>query len=52
MKNTLLALWAFILLTTPLAASAQQSGDFTYTSDGSAITITGLPVTAIGENPV
>ena len=41
MKNTLLALLGFLLLSTPLAATAQQSGDFTYTSDGSAITITG-----------
>jgi hypothetical protein len=64
MKNTLLALLGFILLSTPLAATAQQFGDFTYTSDGSAITITGytgpggtvtipasingLPVTTVG----
>ena len=64
MKNTLLALLGILLLSTPLAATAQQFGDFTYTSDGSAITITGytgpggavnipdtitgLPVTAIG----
>ncbi len=41
MKNTLLALLGFILLADPLAATAQQSGDFTYTSDGSTITITG-----------
>ena len=41
LKNTLFALLGFILLSTPLAATAQQSGDFTYTSDGSAITITG-----------
>src|SRR5580765_7432528 len=41
MKNTLLALLGFILLSTPLAATAQQSGDFTYSSDGSTITITG-----------
>ena len=41
MKNTLLALLGFILLSTPLAATAQQSGDFTYSSDGSAITISG-----------
>ncbi len=66
MKNTLLALLGTILLTTPLAATAQQFGDFTYTSDGSAITITGytgpggavtipgtisgLPVTRIGDS--
>jgi len=65
MKNALLALLGFILLSTPLAATAQQFGDFTYSSDGSAITITGytgpggsldipaaisgLPVTAIGN---
>ena len=41
MKNILLALLGFILLSTPLAATAQQSGDFTYSTDGSAITITG-----------
>src|SRR5436190_1483717 len=65
MKNTLLTLLGFILLSTPLAATAQQFGDFIYTSDGSAITIigytglggpvtipgtvTGLPVTGIGD---
>src|SRR6185503_8966969 len=41
MKNTLLALLGFTLLSTPLAATAQQSGDFSYSSDGSTITITG-----------
>ena len=41
MKNPLLALLGFILLSTPLAATAQQYGDFTYTSDGSVIAITG-----------
>ena len=41
MKTTQLALMVVILLSTLLAASAQQSGDFTYTSDGSAISITG-----------
>ena len=66
MKNTLLALLGVILLIAPLAATAQQFGDFTYTSDGSAITITGytgpggavtipatitgLPVTTIGNS--
>ena len=40
MKSTLLTLLGFLLLT-PLSATAQQSGDFDYTSDGSAITITG-----------
>lgn len=64
MKNTLLCLLGFIFLSTPLTATAAQSGDFTYTSDGSAITITdytgpggtvtipstisGLPVSTIG----
>ena len=66
MKTALLPLVGFILLSTPLAASAQQFGDFTYTSDGSVATITGytgsggavtipatitgLPVTAIGSS--
>ena len=66
MKNTLLALLGFIFLTTPLVATAQQFGDFTYTSNGSGVTIThytgsggavaipdtinGLPVTIIGNN--
>jgi hypothetical protein len=65
MKSALLALLGFIPLSTPLAVSAQQFGDFTYSSDGSAITITqytgpggavtipntitGLPVTTIGS---
>ena len=65
MKNILLALLGFILPAMPLATVAQQSGDFTYTSNGSAITIVGytgpggavsipvsinsLPVTAIGD---
>ena len=40
MKNTLFALLNFVLLSTPLATTAQESGDFTYTSNGSAITIT------------
>jgi len=64
MKITLLALLSLILLSTPPSATAQQSGDFSYTSDGSAITVTGyrgsggavsipdtiadLPVRAIG----
>jgi len=39
--KTLLALLGLILLTAPLAATAQQFGDFTYSSDGTAITITG-----------
>src|SRR3954447_13521900 len=41
MKNTLLALLGFFLLSTPLAVTAEQSGDFTYTSDGFTATITG-----------
>jgi hypothetical protein len=65
MKNSLLALLGINLLITQLAATAQQFGDFTYSSDGSAITIigytgaggdltipdtiNGLPVTAIGD---
>src|SRR3954462_11789422 len=65
MKNILLALLGFSLLSTPQAATAAQSGDFTYSSSGSAVTITGytgprgavaipetitgLPVTAIGD---
>ena len=65
MKRALLALFAFLLLTMPRAANAQVYGDFFYSSDGSAITITGyggdggqatipdtiedLPVTAIAE---
>lgn len=64
MRKKLLGLSACILLSTLLAATAQQFGDFTYTSDGSAITISGytgpggavtipdtiigLPVTTIG----
>ena len=66
MKNTLLALLGFILFSTPLAATAQAVDGFTYSSDGSAITITryygpggavnipsainGVPVTTIGPN--
>ena len=65
MKKTLLTLLGFILLSTPLVTTAQEFGDFTYSSDGSAITITGytgpggavtipatitgLPVTGIGD---
>ena len=41
MKNTLLALLGFILLSTPLAATAQQPGDFYYESDGFGIHIFG-----------
>ena len=43
MKNTLLTLLGFVLLTPPLAATAQQIGhfgDFTYSSDGTNVTIT------------
>ena len=46
MKNTLLAMLGFILLSTPLAATAQQFGYFIYSSDGSAITITVTPAPA------
>lgn len=65
MKQILLALLGFILLSMPLAAIAQQEGGFCYSSDGSTITITGyageggdltipnaiggLPVTSIGS---
>lgn len=65
MKNKMLALCGFALLITPLAVTAQQFGDFTYTSDGATITITGytgpggavtipdtiqgLPVVSIGD---
>ena len=65
MKNTWLTLLGLNLLTAPLAATAQQFGDFSYSSDGAAITITGytgpggavnipstitdLPVTRIGD---
>ena len=41
MKNIRLTLLGFLLLSTLLAVTAQQFGDFTYSSDGSAITITG-----------
>jgi hypothetical protein len=42
MKNTLLALLGFMLVSTPLAATAQyEYGGFYYDSDGSEITITG-----------
>jgi hypothetical protein len=42
MKNTLFALLGFTLLTTPLAATAAQSGDFTFWSpDGLGFTIIG-----------
>jgi hypothetical protein len=40
-KNSLFALLGLILLSRPLAATAQQFGDFTYSSDGSAIALTG-----------
>lgn len=64
LRITLWLMLAWAVLLSPLAA--QQSGDFTYSSDGSAITITGytgaggavtipdtiagLPVQTIGEN--
>ena len=64
MKQTLLALLSFILLSNPIAVTAQQSGDFTYTDNNGAIAITGytgaggavtipstindIPVTSIG----
>jgi hypothetical protein len=65
MKQTLLALLTFIVLLTPIAVTAQQSGDFTYTTNNGAVAITGysgpggavtipsaiidLPVTSIGS---
>jgi len=65
MKINLLVLFGLALLSTPLAATADQYGDFTYSTNGSAITITGytgaggavtipgtingLPVTSIGN---
>ncbi|MBM3748320.1 MAG: hypothetical protein FJW34_21250, partial [Acidobacteria bacterium] len=64
-KQTVIGLLSLILLSTPLTAKADQYGDFTYSSNGSAITITGytgaggsvtvpstingLPVTGIGN---
>ena len=64
MKKNLFVLLGLVLLSTPLAVTAVQYGDFTYSTDGSAITITGytgtggavaipntingLPVTSIG----
>jgi hypothetical protein len=67
MKNTLPALLSFTVLSAPLVATAQlQFGDFYYTYNGSAVTITGyagrggavvipasvigFPVVAIGDN--
>ncbi|MBI5687758.1 MAG: leucine-rich repeat protein [Verrucomicrobia bacterium] len=63
-SRTLLALSGFLLLSTPLSASADQLGDFTYSTNAVAATITGytgtnavltipstinsLPVTSIG----
>src|SRR5258708_406360 len=41
MKNKLLSLLGFILFSTPLAATAQQDGDFTWARDGEAMVITG-----------
>src|SRR5689334_20011237 len=65
MKRTLLARAGFIFLLTPLVVTAQQFGDFTYSSYGGVITITGytgpggvvtipaaitgLPVASIGD---
>ena len=64
MKNNIIALFAGVVLSVPLAATAAQYGDFTYETDGTAVTITrytgtdgivvipdaiyGLPVTGIG----
>lgn len=65
MKFSTLISFSFALLLTPLALTAQQFGDFNYSSDGTNITITGytggeemvtipgaiagLPVTRIGD---
>ena len=64
MKNNIIALFAGVVLSVPLAATAAQYGDFPYEPDGTAVTITrytgtdgivvipdaiyGLPVTGIG----
>jgi hypothetical protein len=61
----MISLRSLILLAAAIPATAQQSGDYAYTSDGTSITITrysgngglvtipdtieGLPVTGIGE---
>jgi len=66
MRRVLPFLWSLILLAAAVPVTAQQSGDFTYSSDGASITITrytgnggfvtipgtieGLPVTSIGED--
>jgi hypothetical protein len=65
MRRVLTSLCCLILLAAAIPATAQQSGDFSYASDGASITITryngnggfvtipdtieGLPVTGIGE---
>lgn len=41
MNNMLLSMFGFVLLSTPLASSAQNPADFAYSTDGSVITITG-----------
>ena len=41
MKNAVLTMFGFVLISAPLAASALQFAGFTYSADGSAITITG-----------
>jgi hypothetical protein len=48
MKQTLRVIWSFVLLMSPLAAKAQRYGDFTYTTDGSAVTITAYSRNASG----
>ena len=40
MKDKLRALFSFILLFAPRVATVQRFGEFTYTSEGAAITIT------------
>ncbi len=66
MKRILKTVFGVLVALTPLAVTAQQSGDWVYTTDGTAITITGytgvggdvtipdiiegLPVTRLGVN--
>jgi hypothetical protein len=39
-KQVILAFFGLMVLSSPQAATAQQAGDFGYTTDGAAITIT------------
>lgn len=65
-RNGILTLLAFLFLVIPVTVKADQYGDFTYSTDGTNVTITGytganatvsipdmingLPVTTIGTN--